>query len=279
MKYLKEILLLKKKEIEEIREIRGIKKDVLQVESEKGGIEEKNRSRKGRFVKEIDKGKVNIIAEIKRASPSRGIINEKLDIEKTALLYDRFKSFICGISVLTESLYFKGNTVDIAAVKQKTKLPVLRKDFIFNEAQIYQSAELGADCILLISSIMGSRKLKNLYSLASNIGLDVLVEVHTTGELDKALDIGAELIGINNRNLKNMKVDGKRIYGFLNYRRRELSDKILVCESGVKDVEYIKELFLNGINTFLIGEYFMAGNQLEKTLKYMELELGKDNLV
>ncbi len=270
MKYLKEILVEKKKEIEKLKENQRL----VEAAAVNTG------RRKGRFVENIKKGKVNIIAEIKKASPSRGIINDGLDIEKTALLYDRFKSFICGISVLTEPLYFKGNYRDMTAVRGKTSLPVLRKDFIFNRAQIYQSAALGADCVLLISSLLGSKKLKKLYDLASGLGLDVLVEVHTTRELEKALDTGASFIGINNRNLKNMSVNQEVAYDCLSYiKSRNISDKILVCESGIKNVGYIRDLFFKGISTFLIGEYFMASSQLERTLNNMEWELKKENLL
>jgi len=279
LEYLKEILLLKKKEIEKLGEVKGSGDGLTRMDSGKKGDGKEISGEKGRFIKKIDRARVNVIAEIKRASPSKGIINGKLDIEKTALLYDRFKSFISGISVLTESLYFKGNPEDIAIVKQKTGLPVLRKDFIINEAQVYQSAGIGADCILLISSILGFKKLKKLYMLASEIGLDVLLEVHTIREFDKAIDIGAKLIGINNRNLKNMNVNGKIIYEFLNYRKRELSGKILVCESGVRDTGYIADLFSKGVNTFLIGEHFMSGRNLKETLRDMEMRLKRSSLI
>lgn len=269
MKYLKEILLLKKKEIKKIKSnFRPGREPVDTAENKK------------RFINNIRSRKVNIIAEIKKASPSRGVINESLDIEKAALLYDRFKSFICGISVLTEQLYFKGAAENIGTVKKVTGLPVLRKDFIFNEAQVYQSAELGADCILLITSILGSRKLKKLYNLAAALGLDVLIEVHTVKELERVLPLGAEFIGINNRNLKNMNVDEKTIYNFLDYiNEKKISDKIFVCESGIKNVKYIKDLFSGGISTFLIGEYFMRSSNPEKTLSGIETELKKEGLI
>ena len=274
MGYLKEILLGKKKETEKIKEIY---KNWPELSRDSAVTRKKS---KGNFLRNIKKGKVNIIAEIKKASPSKGIINSNLDIEKTALIYGRFRSFICGISVLTEPLYFKGKPENIKIVKEKTILPVLRKDFIFNETLVYESAALGADCILLISSLLGYGKLKKLYNLACSLGLDVLVEVHEPEDLKKALDIGAPFIGINNRNLKNMSVNKRLIYDFLdNAGDNELSDKIIVCESAVKDVEYIKDLFLNGINTFLIGEYFMASDNLEKTLSDMESELKKGNYI
>ncbi|GAI22155.1 unnamed protein product, partial [marine sediment metagenome] len=127
MKYLKEILIVKKEEIRKIRRSsEWTKPAVKNTEKEKGS-----------FLRNIKREKVNVIAEIKKASPSRGIINDRLDIEETVLLYDKFKSFICGISVLTESLYFKGDPENIRIVKKKSKLPVLRKDFIFSEFQIY----------------------------------------------------------------------------------------------------------------------------------------------
>lgn len=270
MEYLKEILIVKKEEIKKIRRSsEWIKPAVKNTEKERGS-----------FLRNIKRDKVNVIAEIKKASPSKGIINDRLDIEETVMLYDKFKSFICGISVLTESLYFKGDPENIRIVKKKSKLPVLRKDFIFSEVQIYESAALGADCILLISSLLGKGKLRKLYDLAGNLGLDALVEVHSVKELDKALDIGAQFIGINNRNLKDMSIDRKTVYNILNYsKNKDLSDKIFVCESGVENVEYIKSLFLSGINTFLVGGYFMVSKNLEKTLSSMELELKREKLL
>ena len=270
MKYLKEILVSKKEEIKKIERNLSLIKSALK---------KTERDRKSLF-KNIENGKINVIAEIKKASPSRGIINGHLDIRETVLVYNKFKSFISGISILTEALYFKGDPEYIRIAKKNSDQPVLRKDFIFSEKQIYQSAALGADCILLISSLLGKRKLKRLYDLAISLGLDVLVEVHNLKDLNKALDTGTRLIGINNRNLKDMSIDDRNIYNFLNYIRKEdLKEKIFVCESGIEDTEYIKDLFLNGINTFLIGGYFMASKDLEKTLKRMEVELRDKKLI
>lgn len=270
MKYLKEILISKKEEI----------KNISRNQKREGSVLDGSGEAKRSFLKKIQKGKINIIAEIKKASPSRGIINSRLDIEKTAVVYDKFKDFICGISVLTEPLYFKGEPENIKIVKQNSKLPVLRKDFIFSEMQVYQSAVLGADCILLISSILGKKKLKRLFSSATGLDLEVLVEVHRLEELDKALDIGAQFIGINNRNLGDMSVDSRTTFRLLNYvHKRDLQDKIFVCESGVEDIEYIKKLFFGGINTFLIGGYFMASKNLEETLNNMKTELKREKLL
>ncbi len=277
MKYLKEILLGKKKEIEKIKKI---KQDYRLSAAFAAGAGENVKEYGGHFIGNIKKGKVNIIAEIKKASPSRGIINDEIDIGKAALLYEKFKSFICGVSVLTEPIYFKGDPGNIKIVKEKIALPVLRKDFIFNEVQVYRSAEIGADCILLIGSLLGFKKLEKLYNLAVSLGMDVLVEVHTLKELRKVLDTGAKLIGINNRNLKDMRVNERLIYDFIEHSKKTgITDRIFVCESGVKNVSYIKDLFLEGVNTFLIGEYFMSAENLEKTLNDMELDFKRTNLI
>jgi len=277
LKYLKEILLVKKKEIKEIKKIKqGYRLPAAGTTEAGKDVKECG----GHFIKNIKKGKVNIIAEIKKASPSRGIINDEIDIERVALLYEKFKSFICGVSILTEPLYFKGDPGNIKIVKERITLPVLRKDFIFNEVQVYRSAELGADCILLIGSLLGFKKLEKLYNLAVSLGLDVLVELHTLKELSKVLDTGAKFIGINNRNLKDMKVNERLIYDFIEHSKKiSITDRIIVCESGVKNVNYIKDLFSEGINTFLIGEFFMSAGNLEETLNDMEMDFKRASLI
>ncbi len=265
MDYLKEILLNKKNDIK-ILDIKFKDKNFIN-----GNFN---------FVKNISSSRVNIIAEIKKASPSRGTINENLDVEKTAILYSKYKNFISAISVITESLYFKGSSDFIKVVKKVSDLPVLRKDFIFHESQIYESAALGADCILLISSILGQKKLNKLYSLAKNIGLDVLVEVHSDREFDKAFNTGSQLIGINNRNLKSMEVNTNNTIDILmNALGKDIKDKIIVCESGIENTSYIKDLHKRGINVFLIGSYFMQSKNLEHDLSDMEAKLKRENLI
>lgn len=247
---LKEILLGKKKSLSGI--------DIREYIKRRSG---------GGFIENMDKGKVNIIAEIKKASPSRGVINAGLDVTGTASIYGRYTGFISGISVLTEEIYFKGEGRDVVKARKGTALPVLRKDFIFSCKQIYESAVLGADCILLIKSLLGFDKLKRLYEYARGLGLDVLVEAHHKEEFLQALEMGAELIGINNRDLKTMKVDGEHIISVLKDVPREvLEDRTIVCESGVDDIAYMERLYGMGINTFLIGTHFMASPRLEETL-------------
>jgi len=232
------------------------------------------------FIKNISSNRVNIIAEIKKASPSRGMINSSLDIEKTAILYSKYKSFISAISVITEPVYFKGSSDFVKVVKKASDLPILRKDFIFHESQIYESASLGADCILLISSILGQKKLNKLYHLAKKLGLDVLVEAHSVKEFDKAFNTGARLIGINNRNLKNMEVKiGNTIDILEHTASKDIKDKILVCESGMENTGYIKDLYKRGIKVFLIGSYFMQSKNLAYDLSDMEAGLKRENLI
>ncbi|MBL7060294.1 MAG: indole-3-glycerol-phosphate synthase [Actinobacteria bacterium] len=232
------------------------------------------------FIKNISGNRVHIIAEIKKASPSRGMINDSLDVEKVTLLYCKYKSFISAISVITESVYFKGSNDFLKVVKKVSDLPVLRKDFIFHESQIYESVALGADCILLISSILGQKKLNKLYSLATNLGLDVLVEAHSVKEFDKAFNTGARLIGINNRNLKNMEVSiGNTIDILEHTASKDIKDKILVCESGMENTGYIKDLYKRGIKVFLIGSYFMQSKNLVHDLSDMEAGLKRENLI
>ncbi|MBM3706104.1 MAG: indole-3-glycerol-phosphate synthase [Actinobacteria bacterium] len=256
------------------------------------------------FIKNLKAGRVNIIAEIKKASPSRGPINTGLDITEVSAIYDEFNSFISAVSVLTEPVYFMGEAKHIAEVRKGTEMPILRKDFIFSELQVYESSLLGADCILLISSLLGEKKLKRLYLLAGALGLDVLVEVHTPRDLEKALNIEACLIGINNRNLRTMQVEPDNIFNILKYARssfgnksvgkvlnisgtksdsrpgyRNVTGKVFVCESGIEKVSYIKKLYDAGINTFLMGSYFMQASNLRNCLKEFEKELKACGLI
>lgn len=263
-KFLKDILLAKKEGLDRI----DTGKDTGKAGTGK------------RFVENISPGRVNIIAEIKKASPSRGMINPGLDVGDTAGTYERFTSFISGISVLTEEKYFRGESRDIGRVKEAAGLPILRKDFIFSQRQVYESAVLGADCILLIKPLLGFNRLKQLYEYAGDMGLDVLVEVHHKKEFMQALEMGARLIGINNRDLKRMEVDRDHALSVLeNIPGHMLEERIIICESGVEDPDYIERLYIMGINTFLIGTYFMKSSDLEKTLSRFGEELAGRGLI
>ncbi|MBM3707061.1 MAG: indole-3-glycerol-phosphate synthase [Actinobacteria bacterium] len=288
MNYLKEILTSKKSEIKSIEssvdyEIKssGAQNAAEKVLKNQFDLKIFSKKRKNKsLIKNIKDGRVNIIAEIKKASPSRGLINPDLNISSTALLYDRYSSFICGISVITEPVYFKGSSDYLIEVKKVSELPVLRKDFIFHRYQIYESAAKRADCILLICSILGYKKLKDLYDFASEIGLEVLVEVHNENEFDKALKTGANFVGINNRDLRTMKVNIDNTRQILKYsKNRKVSELILVCESGIEDINYIEELYSMGINTFLMGSYFMKSRNLDDDLSRMEMQLAEKGMI
>jgi indole-3-glycerol phosphate synthase/phosphoribosylanthranilate isomerase len=267
MKYLKEILVNKKKEINPA-EHDNLIKALKNVENDE--------RMPGRFVSGIRKNSLNIIAEIKRASPSKGTLKEDLDIEKIVGTYNRFSDIISGISVITEEIYFRGSKSFISEVKKFTGFPVLRKDFIFHPLQVAESAMLGADCILLISSIMSGKKLKLLCSFARELKLDVLVETHTERDFQKAVDAGAEFIGINNRNLKTMEVDPDNTPKILEFAGKQVMDeKIIVCESGLDSAGAIRKIQAFGINTFLIGSHLMQGSNLVEKLE--ELRFCKNS--
>lgn len=199
---------------------------------------------------------IAIISEIKKASPSKGVIKEDFDPVEMALRYE--KSNFNAISILTEKEYFLGDDTYIQKVKDVTTKPVLRKDFIIDEYQIYQSKVIGADCILLIARILKG-KLKSFFDLATSLGLDVLVEVHGEDEVSETLQTGANMIGINNRNLETFEVDLKQTEKVMKLLPK---DKIVVSESGIRDNSDIDYLETLGVRAVLVGETLMRGNTL-----------------
>jgi indole-3-glycerol phosphate synthase len=215
----------------------------------------------GRFYQALSKSRLSVIAEVKKASPSKGLIKADFNPVKIAKAYET--EDVDAVSVLTEEFYFKGSSAYLSQIRENIKIPILRKDFILNEYQIYQTAAIGADAILLIVAILGAETLKAYQMLAQTLGLDCLVEVHDENELQIALDCGAEIIGINNRNLKTFEVD-------LNTTAR-LSKLIprghlIVSESGITANEDLRKLKANGVNAVLIGESLMRSDNLSETL-------------
>lgn len=194
-------------------------------------------------------GEIGLIAEIKKVSPSVGILKKNLDVEKMAEIYQ--KAGADAISVLTEKNFFLGSENDLKKVKEAVSLPVLRKDFILDQFQIYESKILGADCILLIAAILKKNKLQKFLNLAQNIGVQVLVEVHHLKELENALDSGADLIGINNRNLKTFKIDLKTTKQLVRLIPHGVTK---VAESGISSYREVKQLKDLGIDAVLVGE-------------------------
>jgi len=206
---------------------------------------------------------LRLIAEIKRASPSRGVLSPNLDPVKLAQTYAQ-----CGaaaISVLTESRYFGGSGEDLEAIRRELpKIPLLRKDFILKPYQIYESRAWGADALLLIVAILDDSQLKELLSLSHELGMKCLVEVHNEEELKRALAINAEIIGINNRHLDTMAVD---INVTQNLRPLITPGQIAVSESGIKGREDIQRLRELGVNAVLIGEALVTASDVAAKIK------------
>lgn len=197
--------------------------------------------------------KTCIIAEIKKASPSKGILKEEYDPEQIAKEY-----YLCGIdaiSVLTERHFFLGSEQHLSKVRQVSPIPILRKDFIIDVWQIYQSRYIGADAILLIAAILNDFELKKFLIVAGMLGLHCIVEVHDREELERALYCGAKIIGINNRNLKTFEVDIKTTEYLIKHIPYGIA---VVSESGIKSYEDFKRVHDAGVNAVLIGEAFMT---------------------
>lgn len=193
-----------------------------------------------------------VIAEIKKASPSKGLLAPAFDPAAFAQSYER-NGATC-LSVLTDSEFFQGCDEDLRTARVACQLPVLRKDFTLDSYQIYEARAMGADCILLIVAALGDTQMRELAALARDLGLDVLVEVHDGQELERALQVDTPLIGINNRDLRTFEV---RLQTTLELLDRIPKDRMTVTESGIQvpaDVALMRE---HGVNAFLVGEAFM----------------------
>ena len=197
-------------------------------------------------------GVVNIIAEIKRASPSKGIIRNEVDVGELACAYERGGA--AALSVLTDEAGFGGSLEDLVRARRATGLPVLRKDFVVSQYQVYEAAAYGADAVLLIVRALPGAMLSDCLGLAGSLGLDALVEVHTEEELGRATEVGAELIGMNNRDLRTFRVDtgtALRLAPLLQ------EWQVGVAESGIASRSDMEPLVALGVRNFLIGETLM----------------------
>lgn len=205
---------------------------------------------------------VNIIAEIKRASPSKGALNENLDPSRYAVSYERAGA--AALSVLTDPSYFKGSLADLAAARQSVSLPVLRKEFIISEYQIFESAAHEADAVLLIVRILSKAQLEDYLAICRELGLDALVEVHSEADLSSASLAGADLIGINNRNLQTFET---RIDTSIRLAPLLSSGQVAVAASGIRNADDLRVLKAAGIFNFLIGESLVRAGSAENFLK------------
>jgi indole-3-glycerol phosphate synthase len=200
----------------------------------------------------IGRGEPAVIAEIKRASPSRGVLRESFDPGEIARSYEAGGA--ACLSVLTDREFFQGAPEHLAAARAACALPVLRKDFIFDPYQVHEARAMGADCILLIAACVPAGDMKALESLADALGMAVLVEVHNAAELDAALQLRTPLVGINNRDLRTFETRLETTLGLLQYMPE---DRIVVTESGIAAPQDVARMRRRGVNAFLVGEAFM----------------------
>ena len=210
---------------------------------------------RGKFKDNISSKDEAIIAEIKKASPSAGIIKEDFHPTKIAMEYESFGA--SALSILTEEDFFMGSIEYLKDVKKITSLPILRKDFMIDEYQIYESKLIGADCILLIASILTDQQIEDFITIAKNLELDYLIEVHDENELKRVEHFEDALIGVNNRNLETFEVD---LNNSVRLRNTFKQKNIFIAESGIKSREDMNYLKMNNIQVFLIGESLMRGS-------------------
>ncbi|MBA7690422.1 Indole-3-glycerol phosphate synthase [subsurface metagenome] len=209
--------------------------------------------------------RVNIIAEIKRRSPSQGLIRKDFDIVELLRAYEQGGAEAC--SILTEEDFFGGSLEALRRIRALTAKPLLRKDFIFDPYQLYESREAGADAVLLITAALNQDQLQDLLTLSTELHLSALVEVHTREELRTALNTGAEIMGINNRDLNTFSVNLNTTVELKQYIP---PGKIVVSESGIGGPSDIRCLFKAGINAFLIGEYFMRKKNIAQAVRELK---------
>jgi indole-3-glycerol phosphate synthase len=223
-------------------------------------------SQRGRFAAAVTRvDGINIIAECKRRSPSRGVLRE--DYDPSAIARGYAGAGASAISVLTEPTFFDGSLEHLAAVRRAVSLPLLRKDFIVSEYQLHEARAAGADAVLLIAAALRPVEVKVLHERASALDLDVLVEVHDAAEIAIALDAGARIVGVNNRNLRTLQVDVHVSEELIGQMPRDVA---AVSESGLRTAEDLQRLKAAGYRAFLVGERFMAtqdpGAALEELL-------------
>lgn len=213
----------------------------------------------------LAKNKFSLVAEVKKASPSAGVLVKNYDPAALARQYE--EAGASAISVLTDAKYFQGSLEDLKKVKAAVKLPVLCKDFIMDERQVLAARANGADAILLIVRILKPNNLAALLQGSSNLGLTALVEVHNESELKVALDSGAGIIGINNRDLDTLKIDLNTSFSLYEKFKKELKDKIVVSESGILNREDVQALKEAGFNAILVGESILKSKDIISKIK------------
>ncbi|MEQ8927844.1 MAG: indole-3-glycerol phosphate synthase TrpC [Fulvivirga sp.] len=211
-----------------------------------------------KYIQREDKS--GIIAEIKRKSPSKGMINAHVSVERTSIGY--MQAGASALSVLTDQNYFGGKNEDLMTARKFNFCPILRKDFVVDEYQILEAKSIGADAILLIAAALEGKQIKQFAEFAKSLGLETLLEVHNQKELDSSLNEFIDLVGVNNRDLKNFEVSIDTSKSLAHAIPKEF---VKVSESGISDPEVILELKQEGFEGFLIGERFMQSSRPEKS--------------
>ena len=221
------------------------------------------------FEQALKKDGISFICEVKKASPSKGVIAEEFPYLAIAKEYE--KAGASALSVLTEPYYFMGSNTYLKEIATQVKIPILRKDFTVDEYMIYEAKVIGASAVLLICAILTDEELERYAKLAEELGLSALVEAHTEEEVKRAVKSGARIIGVNNRDLKTFTVD---IHTSERLRKQVPKDIVYVSESGIKTPEDIKRLRENGTDAVLIGETFMRSEDKNAALKWLAGEEG-----
>ncbi len=216
------------------------------------------------FSEQVHQASVNVICEVKKASPSKGDIRLDADVQDVAREYTRAGA--AAISCLTEPEYFKGRDEYIEMIKQACSLPVLRKDFIVDPYQVYESRLLGADAVLLIVHILCRGELADMLSLCRELSMSAFVETHSEEEIDTALDVGASIIGINNRDLTSLKIDLNTTFRLL---PRIPEDRTVIVESGITEPQQVRRLVRAGARNFLVGTALMANQNIETAFQVL----------
>ncbi len=207
-------------------------------------------------------GRVSLIAEIKKASPSRGVLCAEFDPSRIARVYA--ESGASAISVLTDSRFFQGDASHLRQAKEASGLPILRKDFIIDEYQIWETAAMGADAVLLIVAALSAAQLGDYLALAHDVGLDALVEIHDAEQLNVALEAGVRIIGINNRDLKTFRTD---LNVTLKLAPEVPPGHIIVSESGIRTADDVRKVRLAGVDAILVGEALMTSADIPRTIR------------
>lgn len=210
----------------------------------------------GSLRKKVAKGQAGVIAEVKKASPSKGVIREAFYPSEIARSYENHGA--ACLSVLTDKDFFQGSPDYLVEAKAACSLPVLRKDFMIDPYQVYEAGAWGADCILLIVAALSDSQMAELEACATGLGMNVLVEVHNAEELERALALKTSLMGINNRDLRTFKTS---IQNTINLLPGLPKDKLVVTESGILQKEDVQKMRQAGVNAFLIGEAFMRAKE------------------